>query len=298
MTLTDYMDLEKFPATSQKGLTPQNQLRIDAFNYDQLEEAIARGHQMDAEQIQVRAELQAKRPWMAELTRQIAAAKKIDKKPEKTPAPIINSDIDETPVDELIDDDDNFATHLGNAIMAITNDAGLSSADKRKKVLGALKLMEEDEMPEMSPPPMINTVMGADEEPIEEADELATDFATYLGNAIMSIIYNAGLSTADKRKKVLGALKLMDDDDDDEIPGMPPPQTIYTDMNLAAPTEAFDQASLDRLPASDRPFVKLSKEEFKTMCEQVVKILKVTREQEERDKQTYREIYGEEMPEM
>ena len=274
MTLTDYMNLEKFPATSQKGLTPQNQLRIDAFNYDQLEEAIARGHQMDAEQIQVRAELQAKLPWMAELTRQVTPAKKFDKKPEMAPPPMINTDMDETPVDELIDDDDNYATHLGNAIMTITNDAGLSSADKRKKVLGALKLMEED-----------------------DEDE---DIEKMLGNAIFAIINDDDLSTADKRKKVLGALKLMDDDDDDddEIPGMPPPQTIYTDMDAAAPTEAFDQASLDRLPASDRPFVKLSKEEFKTMCEQVVKILKVTREQEERDKQTYREIYGEEMPEM
>ena len=69
-------------------------------------------------------------------------------------------------------------------------------------------------------------------------------------------------------------------------------------MNLAAPTEAFDQASLDRLPSSDRPFIKLSTEQTKTMCEQVIKILKVTREQEERDKQAYREMYGEEMPEM
>ena len=296
MTLTDYMDLEKFPATSQKGLSPEKQLRIDAFNYDQLEEAIARGHQMDAEQIQVRAELQAKRPWMAELTRQITPAKKIDKKPEMAPPPMINTDMDEEFLSEADEEgEENFATHLGNAIMAITNDAGLSSADKRKKVLGALKLMEEDEMPEMSPPPMINTVMGADEEPIEEADELATDFATYLGNAIMSIIYNAGLSTADKRKKVLGALKLMDDDDDDEIPGMPPPRTICTDMDAS---EAFDQAFLDRLPPSDRPFKILSPEQVKTMCEQVIKILKVTKEQEERDKQTYREMYGEEMPEM
>jgi hypothetical protein len=211
---------------------------------------------------------------------------------------MINTDMDEEFLSEAGENCESFASLLGNSIMAITNDAGLSSADKRKKVLGALKLMEEDEMPEMSPPPMINTIMGADEEPIEEADELATDFATYLGNAIMSIIYNAGLSTTDKRKKVLGALKLMDDDDDDEIPGMPPPRTICTDMDAAAPTEAFDQASLDRLPASDRPFVKLSPEQLKTMCEQVVKILKVTKEQEERDKQTYREIYGEEMPEM
>ena len=269
MTLTDYMNPEKFPATSQKGLSPEKQLRLDAFNYDQLEEAIAGGHQMDEEQIQIRKELQAKRPWMAELTRHVAPAKKNDKKPEITPAPIINSDIDETPVDELIDDDGNYAAHLGSAIMAIVNDKGLTTTDKRKTILGALKLLGEDDKDE--------------------------DIEKMLGNAIMEIINDDDLSTADKRKKVLGTLKLMDDD---EIPGIPPPQTIYTDMNLAAPTEAFDQASLDRLPSSDRPFIKLSTEQTKTMCEQVIKILKVTREQEERDKQAYREMYGEEMPEM
>ena len=65
------------------------------------------------------------------------------------PAPIINSDIDEDPVDELIDDDDNYAAHLGNAIMAIVNDKGLTTAEKRKQILGGLKLLEEDddEMP-------------------------------------------------------------------------------------------------------------------------------------------------------
>jgi hypothetical protein len=159
MTLTEYMNTEKFPATSQKGLSAEKQLRLDAFNYDQLEEAIAGGHQMDEEQIQIRKELQAKRPWMAELTRQVAAAMNIDK-----------------------------------------------------------------------------------------------------------------------------------------MPKMPPP-TIINEMDAAA-TEAFDQAFLDRLPPSDRPFMKLSTEQTKAMCEQVIKILKVTREQEERDKQTYREMYGEEMPEM
>jgi hypothetical protein len=186
MTLTDYMNPEKFPATSQKGLSPQEQLRIDAFNYDQLEEAIARGHQMDAEQIQVRAELQTKRPWMAELTRQIEAAKKNDKKQEMMPEPIINSDIDDIPVDELIDDDDNYAAHLGNAIMAIINNDDLSTGEKRKKVLGALKLLDGD-----------------------DEDE---DFEKMLGNAIMSIINDDDLSTANKRKRVLGALKLMDGD--------------------------------------------------------------------------------------
>jgi|694.fasta_scaffold38741_8 hypothetical protein len=136
MTLTDYMNLEKFPTTSQKGLSPQEQLRLDAFNYDQLEEAIVAGHQMDEEQIQIRKELQAKRPWMAELTRQIAAAINLDK------------------------------------------------------------------MPEMA------------------------------------------------------------------------------------------------LPPSDRPFKKLSPEETKSMCEQVVRFQKVMKEQLERDRKTYREMYGEEMPDM
>lgn len=187
MKLSDYMNPEKFPATSQKGLSPEKQLRLDAFNYDQLEEAIAGGHQMDEEQIEIRKELQAKRPWMAELTRQIAAAKKNDKKPEMAPAPIINSDIDDIPVDELIDDDDNYAAHLGNAVMAIINNDDLSTAEKRKKILGGLKLLDDD-----------------------DEDE---DFEKMLGNAIMEIINDDVSSNADKRKKILGALKLQDDDE-------------------------------------------------------------------------------------
>jgi hypothetical protein len=166
------MNPEKFPATSQKGLSPEKQLRLDAFNYDQLEEAIAGGHQMDEEQIQIRKELQAKLPWMAELTRQIATAKKNDKKPEMAPEPIINSNIDEDPVDELIDDDDNYAAHLGNAIMAIINNDDLSTAEKRKQILGGLKLLEEEEeeMPEMAPPPMINTDINETTEEAFESD--------------------------------------------------------------------------------------------------------------------------------
>jgi hypothetical protein len=182
------MNPEKFPATSQKGLSPEKQLRLDAFNYDQLEEAIAGGHQMDEEQIQIRKELQAKRPWMAELTRQIAAAKKNDKKPEMAPEPIINSNIDDIPVDELIDDGDNYAAHLGNAIMSIISNDDLSTAEKRKQILGGLKLLDDD-----------------------DEDE---DFGKMLGNAIMEIVNDKGLTTADKRNKVLGALKLQNDDDE------------------------------------------------------------------------------------
>ena len=76
VTLEEYMNPLKFPMTFQKGLSPAKQLRLDAFNYDQLEEAIARGHQMDEEQVKIRAELQAKRPWMEELSRQITAQEK------------------------------------------------------------------------------------------------------------------------------------------------------------------------------------------------------------------------------
>jgi len=89
-------------------------------------------------------------------------------------------------VDELIDDDGNYAAHLGSAIMAIVNDKGLTTADKRKKVLGALNLLEDD-----------------------DEDE---DFEKMLGNAIMEIINDDASSNADKRKKILGALKLLDDD--------------------------------------------------------------------------------------
>lgn len=160
-----------------------------------------------------------------------AAAMNPDKNLKIAPAPMINSDMGEDPVDELIDDDDNYAAHLGNAILAIINDARLSRDEKRQKVLGALKLLdeddeEEDEMPEMAPPPMINTEMAE------------------------------------------------------------------------TPKEPFDQAFFDRLPPSDRPFKKLSAEETKLICEQVVRFQKVMKEQLERDKKTYREMYGEEMPEL
>ena len=130
-------------------------------------------------------ELQAKRPWMAELTRQIAAAMNIDKMPEMAP-PMINTDMDEVFLSEAGEECESFASLFGNSIMAITNDTGLSSADKCNKVLGALKLMGEDDKDE--------------------------DIEKMLGNAIMEIINDDDLSTADKRKKVLGALKLMDGD--------------------------------------------------------------------------------------
>jgi hypothetical protein len=69
---------------------------------------------------------------------------------------------------------------------------------------------------------------------------------------------------------------------------MTPTPLINTDINETT-EEAFE---------SDRPFKKLSPEETKSMCEQVVRFQKVMKEQLERDRKTYREMYGEEMPEM
>ena len=129
----------------------------------------------------------------------------------------------------------------------------------------------------------------------EDNDDEDEDFEKQLGNAIIAIINDDALSTADKRIKVLGALNLLNDD---EIPGMAPPHTICTDMDAATPTEARKPSSKKPSLPLERLYDILSPEESKAMCEQVVKILKVTREQEERDRKTYREMYGEEMPEM
>ncbi len=186
MTLTDYMNPEKFPMTSRKAYSPKEQLFLDAFNYDQLEEAITRGHQMDEEQVLIRAELQAKRPWMEELTKQIAAGMIDDEMPEMGPPHIVSTDIDDAQVLVADAEEEDFEKLLGNAIMAISNDKTLSNTEKRSKLLGALKLMDEEE---------------------EE------DFEKQLGNAIMSIINDAGLSNAEKRKRIVGALNLREEDD-------------------------------------------------------------------------------------
>jgi hypothetical protein len=101
-----------------------------------------------------------------------------DEMPEMAPPPAINTDMGDAPVDEAIDEGDDFASHLGNAILAIINDAGLSSDEKRKKVLGALKLMDDEQVPEadeeaMQPEAgdMPAEPIDEDMEPLEEGDE-------------------------------------------------------------------------------------------------------------------------------
>ena len=107
------------------------------------------------------------------------------------------------------------------------------------------RLMNEDEMQGMAPAPAINTDMDV----APTAGDEGEDFASHLGNAIMAIINDASLSAADKRKKVLGALKLMDDDqvaegepepDGDEMTPQPESQPIDEDEDMEGVEEADD----------------------------------------------------------
>ncbi len=59
MRPTDYTSAEKFPLTTQKGLSPSDQLMIDAHNLDALRE-YAEDHALKADEQELLAELEAK----------------------------------------------------------------------------------------------------------------------------------------------------------------------------------------------------------------------------------------------
>jgi hypothetical protein len=60
VTLDEYLNPERFPATTQKGLAPARQMMIDAFNFGQLKEFLANGGQMSESQAARWTELQEK----------------------------------------------------------------------------------------------------------------------------------------------------------------------------------------------------------------------------------------------
>jgi hypothetical protein len=76
MTIDEYMDPNRFPATTQAGLGPKDQLMIDAVNYDALKEAIENGEELTESQKAVWAEFEAKMQHHARLTRELAAEEK------------------------------------------------------------------------------------------------------------------------------------------------------------------------------------------------------------------------------
>ena len=244
MNLEDYMDPRKFPLTSQKGSSVHSQLLVDAINFDQLEQAIADGHQLDEEQVKIRQELQIKRPWMKEVGRQATAAakaarEKTNKLMETSPVESVSNGPSSNQKPETEANEDDYAKHLGEVILSIIKDKSLSKAEKGKKILGALRLLDEEE-----------DTAGA-----------------------IPVKKNTGKKKSKQTTKSKQSVNSVTDELNESKPSRP----------LLTPVE---------------PFKPLSAEELKTMCEQVHKILKVTRAQEQRNRELYREIYGEEMPEI
>jgi hypothetical protein len=81
MTLSEYMDPGHFPLTTQRGLSPKNQLLIDSFNYDQGREAVESGEQFTAEDQARWAELRAKMAEQPRLLREPREAEKAEGRP-------------------------------------------------------------------------------------------------------------------------------------------------------------------------------------------------------------------------
>ena len=74
MNLQDYLDPGRFPLTTQAGLAPTQQLMLDAFKYDGMEEEREYRKDLDEHWHAVWAELQVKAPHIARLAAEVAAA--------------------------------------------------------------------------------------------------------------------------------------------------------------------------------------------------------------------------------
>jgi len=68
--LDEYMNPEKFPLTSQKGLSVDKQKLIDNFNYNQLLEAEELGEELNERQKLIARELREKKKLLQELKNQ------------------------------------------------------------------------------------------------------------------------------------------------------------------------------------------------------------------------------------
>ena len=77
MKLADYLDPEKFPLTSQPGLSASQQLRLDSLNLDDMkqyqQELRATGKSMPADDRTLLDELLLKQPHIERLSREAAA---------------------------------------------------------------------------------------------------------------------------------------------------------------------------------------------------------------------------------
>jgi hypothetical protein len=73
MTLAEYMSPEFFPLTTQAGLTPEQQVRLDTVNIDEYQEAVNNHHPLDDRQRAVGRELETKRAARLSVLAELAA---------------------------------------------------------------------------------------------------------------------------------------------------------------------------------------------------------------------------------
>jgi hypothetical protein len=71
ITLSDYLDPNQFPATTDPDIDPRGQFRIDAFNYDSLRRWIEEGNELSPDQVEVWQELSIKIPAQKYLSKEI-----------------------------------------------------------------------------------------------------------------------------------------------------------------------------------------------------------------------------------
>lgn len=66
--------MEKFPLTSQPGLSPSDQLFIDAMNYDNMTRAVEDGHILEGDDAARAEELKEKHKHSKRLTAELRAS--------------------------------------------------------------------------------------------------------------------------------------------------------------------------------------------------------------------------------
>lgn len=72
MTLSDYLDPARFPRTTQPGLSPRDQMHLDAVNYDDLAADRAAGRNpTHPDDVATAAELDAKRAAQSEVAAEL-----------------------------------------------------------------------------------------------------------------------------------------------------------------------------------------------------------------------------------
>jgi hypothetical protein len=70
VTIEEYLDAGRFPATTQAGLTAQQQLFLDAARWDMARQEKESGRAFDREEQKIYAELEKKMPHHKRLVRE------------------------------------------------------------------------------------------------------------------------------------------------------------------------------------------------------------------------------------